>query len=160
MITSLGIFRELTDEFLENVAHADVINGDRVQIEFRERLHHGQKTIVLVHLVDLLIKVQAADDVLDICREALDVCLKVSGQVVGVIDQFCQVKLAGVVELEAGQTVHCLCRIVRICLEHLYDLCLGGSQGALKAADNNHRNDNILVLVALVCTAQLICDRP
>ena len=79
---------------------------------------------------------------------------------VRVVDQLRQIEFAGVVELEARQAVHGLSRIIWIGLIGLHDLGFGGSQGTLKAADDDHRDDNILVFVTLVCTAQFVCNRP
>ena len=132
----------------------------RIEIQLRERLYHREQPIVLVHLVDLLVKIQAADNILNIGREALDVCLKVGRQVVGVVDQLCKIKLTGIVELESGQTVHRFRRIIWIRLIGLHDLGLRGRKSALKAADDDHRNDDILVFIALICTTQLIGDGP
>ena len=132
----------------------------RIEIQLRERLYYREQPVVLVHFVDLFVKIQAANDVLNIGREALDVCLKVGRQVIGVVDQLRKVKLAGVVELEARQAVHGLSRITGVGLIRFHDLGLGGSQGTLKAADDDHRDDDILVFVTLVCTAQFVCNRP
>ena len=44
-------------EFLKNITHADIVDGDGVEVQFGERLHHGEQTVVLVHLVDLLVKI-------------------------------------------------------------------------------------------------------
>lgn len=89
-----------------------------------DQIHHGALPRHVHFVLDefAAIKVQAADDVLDVCRKALDISLEVSRQVVRVVDQFRQVILTGVVELETGQAIHRLCRIVRICLEHFHDL--------------------------------------
>ena len=79
---------------------------------------------------------------------------------VRIIYQLCKIKLTGVVELISGYAIHRLCRICRIRLELLYHFLFCWCQCALKSADDNHRNDNILVFVTLVSTAQFVCDRP
>ena len=160
VVASFRIFRKSADQIFKYVTHFHVVNGVRIEIQLRERLYYREQSVVLVHLVDLLVKVQAADDVLNIGREALDVCLKVGRQVVGVVDQLCKIKFTGIVELETGQTVHRFRRIVWVGFIHFYNLCFGGCQGTLKAADDDHRDDDILVLVALICTTKFICNRP
>ena len=77
-----------------------------------------------------------------------------------VIYKLCKVKFTGVIKLEAGNAIHRLCRKIRVCFELLNDFLLGGRKSALKAADDRHRNDNILVLVATVRPAQFVCDGP
>ena len=160
MVASLGIFRKLANQVFKNIAHLYIVDGTGVQVQFGECLDHREQTVILVHLVNLLVKIQAADDVLDIGRETLDIGLKVCRQMVGVIDQLRQIEFAGVVELEARQAVHGLSRITGVGLIRFHDLGLGGSQGTLKAADDDHRDDDILVFVTLVCTAQFVCNRP
>ena len=82
VIASFRIFRKSADQVFKYVTHFHVVNGVRIEIQLRERLYYREQSVVLVHLVDLLVKVQATDDVLNIGREALDVCLTVGRQVV------------------------------------------------------------------------------
>ena len=79
---------------------------------------------------------------------------------VRIIDQLRQIVFAGIVELETGQAIHGLGRIGWIGLIHLHNFCLSRGQSTFKAPDDDHRNDDILIFVTLVCTAQLVCDRP
>ena len=79
---------------------------------------------------------------------------------VRIVHQLCEVELAGVIELKPGNTLHRLCREVRILFELRYNRCFGRCQRTLKAANDRHRNDDILVLVAAVRTTQFVCDRP
>ena len=160
VVASLGIFRELPDELLENVPHLHIVDGARVEVKLRERLDHAEQAIVLVHLINLLVEVEAADNVLNIGREALYVGFKVRGQMLGIVHQLRKVKAAGVIELVPGHPVHGLCGIIRIGGEGLQHLFLGWGQRTLEAPDNDHRDDDILVFVTLVCTAQFVCNRP
>lgn len=77
-----------------------------------------------------------------------------------IVAQLREREAARVVKLEPGDAVHCLCRIIRILLILLDDLFLRRFKGALKAPDNRHRNDDVLILIALIRSAQLVCDRP
>ena len=77
-----------------------------------------------------------------------------------VIYKLCKVKFTGVIKLEAGNAIHRLCREIRVCFELVYDLLLGGCKSTLKATDDRHRNDNILVFVAAVWSAQFVRDGP
>ena len=160
VIASLGIFREPTDQVLKDIAHLNIVNGLRIEVKLRECLYHRQQTVILIHLVDLLVKVKALDDVLHIGRKALDVVSEIRRKVVGIIDKLCKGVLARIEELIPRHTAHRLCRVRRILLVLLHDSLLRSFQCALKAADNDHRNNNVLVLVALICTSQLIGNRP
>ena len=53
MIAGLGVFREATDNILENVAHLHAVHMIGVQIQIRELFDHAVKTVTLVHLVNL-----------------------------------------------------------------------------------------------------------
>ena len=79
---------------------------------------------------------------------------------VGVIDKFSQIIVAGVIELVAGNLVHCLCGIFRICLELLQNLGFCRCKRTFKAADDDHGNNNILVLITLIGSAQLVGNGP
>ena len=160
MVTCLGIFRELPNELLENIPHLHVVDGTRVEVKLRERLDHAEQAIVLIHLVNLLVEIEAADNVLNIGREALYVGFEVRGQMLRIVHQLCKVKAAGVIELVAGHPVHGLCGIIRIGGESLQHLFLGRGQRTLEAPDNDHRDDDILVFVTLVGAAQLVRNRP
>ena len=112
VVTGFSIFGELSDQFFKDVAHTHVVDGNRIQIQFRECFDYRKQAVVLVHFVDLLVKIQTLDNILNICRETLDVRLEVCSQMVRVVDQFSQVIIAGGIELVAGNPVHCLFRIL------------------------------------------------
>ena len=77
-----------------------------------------------------------------------------------IVHQLRKVKAACVIELVAGHPVHGLCGIIRIGGEGLQHLFLGRGQRTLEAPDDDHRDDDILVFVALVGAAQLVRNRP
>ena len=164
MITGLGVFRKLTDQFLKNVSHLHIVDGARIEIKLGERLDDGKQTVILIHLVDFFTEVQTAllghQNFQHVCRETLQITLEIGGNVVCVIYKFCKVKLTGVIKLEAGNTVHRLCREIRVCFELVDNLLLGGRKRTLKAADNRHWNNDILIFIATVRSAQFVCDGP
>ena len=77
-----------------------------------------------------------------------------------VIYKLCKVKFTGVIKLEAGNAIHRLCRKIRVCFELVDNLLLGGRKRTLKAADNRHWNNDILIFVATVRSAQFVSDGP
>lgn len=164
MVAGFGIFRELTDQFLENISHLHIVDGTRIKVKFGERFDDREQPVILVHLVDFFAKVQTAllghQDFQHICGKSLQIALKIGGNMVCVIYKLCKVKFTGVIKLEAGNTVHRLCREIRVCFELVDNLLLGGRKRTLKAADNRHRNNDILIFVATVRSAQFICDGP
>ena len=164
MVAGFGIFRELTDQFFENISHLHIVDSSRVKIKFGERFDDGEQSVVLVHLVDFFAEVQTAllghQDFQHICGKSLQVTLEIGGNMVCVINKLCKVKFTGVIKLEAGNAIHRLCREIRVCFELLNDFLLGRRKSALKAADDRHRNDDILVLVAAVRSTQFVCDGP
>ena len=164
MIAGFGVFRKLTDQFLKNVSHLHIVDGARVEIKLGERLDDGKQAVVLIHLVDFFTEVQTTllghQNFQHVCRETLQITLKIGGNVVCVIYKFGKVKFAGIIKLKAGNAVHRLCREIRICFELLHDFLLSGRKGTLKAADDRHRNNDILIFVAAVRSAQFICDEP
>ena len=41
VVAGFGIFRELTDQFFENVSHLHIVDGTRIKVELGERLDDG-----------------------------------------------------------------------------------------------------------------------
>ncbi len=93
-------------------------------------------------------------------RKALQVILEVISNAVRIVHQLCEVELAGVIELEPRNALHGFYRKIRIIFELCYDRCLSKCQRTLKAANDGHRNDDILILGAAVKTTQFVCDGP
>ena len=65
-----------------------------------------------------------------------------------------------VVELETGNFAHRLVRISGAFLELCNNLSLRAGKRTFKTADNHHRDDDILVLVALVRAAKRVRNGP
>ena len=118
MVTSLGIFRKFANQIFKNVPHLHIVDGTRVKVKFGKCLDDRKQPIVFVHLVDFLAKIQTAllrhQNLQHIRREPLQVALEIGRDVVCVIRKFCKVKFAGIIELKARNTVHRLCRKIRI----------------------------------------------
>ena len=164
VVTRFCIFRESTNQVFENISHLDIVDGLGVQIQLGKLLDDSKETVMLVHLVYLLLEIKtsriAHDDFLHIRRECVQVTLEVGSDVLGIIQQLCQVKFAGIVELEPRNLAHGLVGVILVLLELLDNLILGCSQRTLKSADNHHRDNHVFVLVALVRPTKGICDTP
>lgn len=164
MIAGFGIFRKTADQIFKDVAHLHVVDGLRVQIEFRKGLDHGEEAVVLVHLRNLLAKVQTArfgeQDFLHVRGKAFDVADEIRCQMVRIIAKFAQRETARIVELEACRFAQCLRRVIRILVVEGQDLILRRCQGAFKTADNGHGDNDFLVFIALIGAAQLIGNGP
>ena len=108
MIAGFGIFRKATNQIFKDIPHLDVVDSLRVQIEFRKGLDYGEKAIILIHLRNLLAKIEAAcfgkQNFLYVRRKSLNVADKVRGQVVCIVAEFRQCKAASIVKLEACHT--------------------------------------------------------
>ena len=101
VIAGFGIFREPTNQVLKDVSHLNIVNGLGIEVKLRESLYHRQQTVVLIHLVDLLVKVKAFDDVLHIGRKALDIVAEIRCKVVGIVHKLRKSVLARIEELES-----------------------------------------------------------
>ena len=78
----------------------------------------------------------------------------------GVVAQLGKVETRSVVELIARKTLHGFLRIVRILLVLFHNFVFCGCKGALETPKNGHGDDDILVFVTLVRSAQFIGDGP
>ena len=103
---------------------------------------------------------KSIEDFLHFGGEALNIHFEIRFNVVRLVAQFFQRVGRGVIELIAGNAVHCLRRIVRILGEHIRNSLLGRLQGALQAAQNRHRDNDIAVLIRHIGAAQFVGDAP
>jgi len=71
------LFRTDPDELLEDVAHLDVVDATRRQIDRGELLDDFVQQVLLGHARDLLIEGQALHDFANVLREAVDVGVEV-----------------------------------------------------------------------------------
>ena len=88
------------DEFLEDVAHLDVVDVAREErsIRIAEGLDDLVEQVLLRHARDLLIEREALHDLADVLREPVDVGVEVRRELVRVVEQLRQVQLREVVE--------------------------------------------------------------
>ena len=64
MVAGFGVLGEAPDQILEDVAHLDGVDRLRIEVQFRKRLHDRQEPVVLVHLLNLLLKVKLRENLL------------------------------------------------------------------------------------------------
>ena len=159
-LTCIYILIELTNQMLKDIAHLDTVVGLGVQIQVCKRLHHAEQTSILIHLVDMAEHFKSIEDFLHFGGEAFNVHFEIGFNVVRLVAQFFQRIGRGVIELIAGNAVHCLRRIVRILGEHIRNSLLGRLQGALQAAQNRHRDNDIAVLIRHIGAAQFVGNAP
>ena len=106
---------ELADEFLEDVAHAEVgragelpsVRADGVvvgEIDVRgdEFLDDAVERVCLAHLADLVAEIELGDDFGDVLAEAVEVVVEVGLELGRVSEQALEGELGGVVENLAG----------------------------------------------------------
>ena len=96
------LLRADPDEFLEDVAHLDVVHAVGREIDRGERLDDLVEQVLLGHPRDLLVEGEPLHDGADVGREAVDVAVEVGRELVGVVEQLRQVELRQVVERPPG----------------------------------------------------------
>ena len=158
VVAGLGVLGEATDDFLEHVAHGHVVDRLGVEVELGELADNAGELGALPHLLDLLIKLEVGEDLLDVGREGVDVGLEIGGQRRGVGQELGERVAAGVVEGEPGLAAQDGVGHVGVCLVGGADVVLGGLEGTLKAAQDDHGKDDVAVLVGLVGAAQRVGD--
>ncbi len=158
---------ELADEFLEDVAHAEIgqagelaaVRADGIvvgEIDVRsdEFLDDAVEGVRLAHFPDLVAEIELGDDLAYIVGEAVEVVVEIRLKLGGISEQALEGKLGGVVKDLAGG----LAEAVRIedchfCLG-LLELHLGQHgflgvlQQAVDSAEDEHRENDIAVFPA------------
>ena len=158
---------ELADEFLKDVAHAEIgqagelapVRADGVvvgEIDVRgdEFFEDAVEGVRLRHFPDLVAEIELGDDFGDVGAEAVEVVIEVRFQLGGISEQTLEGELGGVVEDLAG----CFAEAVGIeqshaCLDFL-ELHLGQHgflgilQQAIDPAEHEHRENDIAVFSA------------
>ena len=159
MGTSLLVigFGEFPNQFLKNVAH--VGGGDLIQrhIAFAgvELLQGDKQNAALDHQLDGVGKVEVLNDVLDIGGKALKIGFKVAFHIVRLSNQLGKIKIAGVVEVETGNTAEDtitgstlnVLGIQFFC--HFYNGRLGFAEGIIKTFQHGHGQNHLAVLMGL-----------
>ena len=83
----VGLFRADPDEFLEDVAHLDVVHARGREVDGGERLDDEVEQVFLGHPGDLRAEIEPLHDGADVGREAVDVAVEIGRELVGVIQQ-------------------------------------------------------------------------
>ena len=78
MVTGVSVLRVSADDVLEHVAHLDVVDRIRIQIQLGELLHHAKEPVVLVEVLDLFFELQLLEYVLHVWGERIDVKVRFS----------------------------------------------------------------------------------
>ena len=155
---------EAPDQLLEDGAHLDV--GDRVgmKVDFAELRHDEKEAVRLVELGDLFLEAEMLDDLPGPAGEALDVLGKVGGDVVGIALELLEGEPARVVKRLAGRLVEDGLDVLDLPVLQALELCedggLGGFEHAVEAAEDRHRQHDVLVLVRPVRPPEEIRHRP
>ena len=66
MVARRRIFRKAADDFLEHIAHLDIVDFFGIEFEFGELFDNAQQTVVFVKILDFFLKLQFFKDRLDI----------------------------------------------------------------------------------------------
>ena len=83
----VGLFRPDPDEFLEDVAHLDVVHAVGREVDGGEFLHHEVKQILFGHFCDLHVECKTLHDRADIRRKTVNVAVEVGRELVRVVQQ-------------------------------------------------------------------------
>lgn len=153
--------RELADQLLEQVSHLGVADRVGVQVDLGELLYDDQQPVLLRQRGDLVVEPEPVEDV-DVLGKARDVVSEVGGQSVRVARQLREAPRAGVVEGQVGRALdpvgaQLLARLAGGDVPHFRS---GGGEDAVEPTQDRHWQDHAAVLMGLVDTPQLICDRP
>ena len=159
LVAQLG---ELAKQLLVDVAHLDVADLVGMEVDFG---HFGEDEIEQlrpVEAADLGVEVELLDDVARLGVELGDPGAQVAGDLGRVGQDAVQGQRAGVVCLDARQTLEDdVARVLALdrlgSREHLW---LGGLEDAIEAAQQDQRQDYLLVFGALVVAAEQVSDGP
>ena len=91
---------EAPDQVLEHQPHGDVVHPFGVQVHFGELGNHLIEAVGLFQLFDLLIELEALEDLADVLGKTVDVIGKVAADVVRVALELAEIELAVVVKTE------------------------------------------------------------
>ena len=163
-----ALFREAPQQLLVDVAHLQRRELVRAEFQFLVLVQDRREAVVLHHLPDGGPVVEVLDDVVDVLREAVDVGAEVlfEQRVVLLVDPAQRpVGLVGERRRAGFQALHQLGEFLLGELgplgQHLGRLVLAPlDQHALQAADDDDRQDDVLVLVGLELAAQPLGGLP
>ena len=170
MGTSLLVigFGEFADQLFKNVAHVgrgDFFRG-HIALAGIELLQGDVEDTALDHQLDGVGKVEVFDNVLDVGGKALKIGFKVAFHIVRLGNQLGKIKIAGVVEVETGNTAEDavtgstlnVLGIQFFC--HFHNGRLGFAEGIIKTFQHGHGQNHLAVLMGLEQANQMGGDLP
>ena len=159
----IGEFGESADELFVEITHLEVRDRVGMEVDLGELADHLIQQVCLGELFDLCVEAELFDDVAGALGEASDVGTEVCCDLVGVVEQFGDRELAGVVELLARHLAKDRVDIVDATLhlrESVEHSVFGGFQHAVQAADHREGHDHLAVFRLLVVAPQKVGYRP
>ena len=157
------LLREAPNQLLEDVAHLQVADLVRVQVNLTEPGDHQIEQAGLVETGDLLVKAKLLEGIPRLRAEGIDVAAQVSGDVIRVGEQPGEVQLALVVEALPGNPVQDGIDVLDLAVQLLIlgkNSFLGGRKHAVQAAQKDERKDDPPILIRLVVSPQQVGNRP
>lgn len=134
-----------------------------MEVDLGELADHLIQQIGFGEFLDLGVEAELLDDVARTFGETGDVGAQVRRDLVGVVKQFGEGELAGVVELLAGHLAEHWVDVVDAALHLLVAVehsIFGGFEHAVEAADHRERHDDLAVFGLLVVAPEEVCYRP
>ena len=154
---------ELPEQLLEDVAHLQVRDLVRVEVDVLELLQHQEQQSGLVQLADRVAEVELLQHLPHVVGEPVDVGPQVRRQVGMVLQQPLERELRGVVEREPRRLAELGGKVLQPPLElrvGLQDLPLRRLQHAVQSPEHCQRQDDVWILGTLEGVAEQVRHRP
>ena len=94
----VGLLRTDSDQFFEGVAHLDVVDVFRRQVNSGESLDDLIEQVLFRHTRNLVVERETLHDLSYVRRVTVDVGVEVRGELVGVVQQFGEIQPREIVE--------------------------------------------------------------
>ena len=89
-LTSVHVLIKPADQVLKDIAHLNTVESFDGKVKFGECFNDRIKAAVLIHLFDVLFHIQLTHDLAHVCREAVQVLIKVCCDVIRVVAKLFQ----------------------------------------------------------------------
>jgi hypothetical protein len=160
----VGLLRAYPDEFLEDIAHLDVVHPGRSEVYGSKPFDDQIQQVLLGHSGNLRAEIKPLHDRADVGRKAVDIAVEIRRELIGVVQQARKVELGEVVErvvrnlreLVANDVLWLRLQRSMLFQHHR----LGGSKNAIKSTQDREWQDDLAVLVALVWATEQVADAP